>query len=67
MAFAAGFIASEFPGSRLLNPPKRRGPGSSWSRLEDHVERCLRRPPEAGEAAVVDHHLPQPLLAGLRA
>jgi hypothetical protein len=40
---------------------------ASGPRLEDHVERCLRRAPEPGEATVVHHHLSQPTLPRLRA
>ena len=35
--------------------------------LEDQVERGFGRPPEPREVTVVNHHLPQPRLAGLRA
>jgi AcrR family transcriptional regulator len=46
-----------------------RGPrvATSGPRLENQVERCLRRAPEPREPSIVDHHFPQPPLPGLRA
>ena len=46
---------------------KRRTDSVLRPRLENQVERCLRRPPEPGETTVVDDHFSQPPLAGLRA